>query len=59
MTEKTNRQVLLRSRPEGIPQEENFKIVEGAIPQIEDGSVLVHGKSGGGLGAPGVRAQVV
>jgi NADPH-dependent curcumin reductase len=41
MTAATNRQVLLRTRPNGIPQAENFEIVEIAIPELADGQVLV------------------
>jgi NADPH-dependent curcumin reductase len=41
MTAATNRQVLLRTRPNGIPQADNFEIVEIAIPELADGQVLV------------------
>jgi NADPH-dependent curcumin reductase len=37
----TNRQVLLKSRPSGIPQAENFEIVETPVPEPADGEVLV------------------
>ena len=37
----TNRQVRLKSRPSGIPQAENFEIVETQVPEPEDGEVLV------------------
>ena len=36
-----NRQVLLASRPDGIPQAEHFRIVETAIPTPGPGQVLV------------------
>ncbi|MCM5569864.1 NADP-dependent oxidoreductase [Burkholderiaceae bacterium FT117] len=36
-----NRQVLLKSRPSGIPQAEDFEIVEAPVPQPADGQVLV------------------
>ena len=36
-----NRQVLLASRPEGIPQAEHFRIVESAVPVPGPGQVLV------------------
>lgn len=36
-----NRQVLLKSRPSGIPQAEHFEIVEAPVPTIADGQVLV------------------
>jgi len=31
----------LKSRPSGIPQAEHFEIVEGALPELRDGQVLV------------------
>ena len=37
----TNRQVLLKSRPTGIPQAENFEIVDAPIPEPAEGEVLV------------------
>lgn len=37
----TNRQVRLKSRPSGIPQAENFEIVETQVPEPVDGEVLV------------------
>jgi NADPH-dependent curcumin reductase len=39
-----NRQVLLRSRPAGIPQAENFAIVETQVPELADGQVLVRNR---------------
>lgn len=41
MRPRINRQVRLRSRPTGIPQAENFEIVEAPIPAIEEGQLLV------------------
>ena len=41
MTQTTNRQVLLKSRPDGIPQAENFEITEAPIPEIQKGWVLI------------------
>lgn len=38
---KTNSQVLLRSRPQGIPEAEHFEIVEAAMPVLESGEFLV------------------
>lgn len=38
---KPNRQVLLRTRPVGIPQAEHFEVVAGEMPQLADGQVLV------------------
>ncbi len=43
MTTGTNLQVLLASRPRGWPTEDNFRVVESAMPQIGDGEVLVRG----------------
>lgn len=37
----TNRQVLLKSRPSGIPQAENFEILDAPVPAPADGEVLV------------------
>src|SRR5579875_1525273 len=36
----TNMQVLLRSRPHGIPQTSNFEIVETPIPEPAEGQIL-------------------
>lgn len=36
-----NRQVILFSRPEGIPQAEHFRIVQTAVPQPGPGQVLI------------------
>ena len=36
-----NRQVLLKSRPAGIPQKENFEIVERPVPALADRQILV------------------
>jgi NADPH-dependent curcumin reductase len=41
MTTSVNRQVLLHSRPEGIPQAGNFRIAERPIPVPGPGQVLV------------------
>jgi len=41
MTKPSNRQVLLKSRPTGIPQAENFEIVETSVPELSDGEILV------------------
>lgn len=38
---RVNRQVRLRSRPSGIPEAENFEIVEAPVPDLSDGRVLV------------------
>jgi NADPH-dependent curcumin reductase len=39
-----NRQVLLKSRPQGIPQAEHFEIVESPVPVPADGQVLVRNR---------------
>ena len=36
-----NRQILLASRPNGEPSEENFKLVEVEIPKPDPGQMLV------------------
>ncbi len=41
MSTLVNRQVILSSRPEGIPQAEHFRIVETAMPQLQSGQVLI------------------
>lgn len=41
MSDKINRQVVLASRPEGIPQAEHFRMVDAPIPAPEAGQVVV------------------
>ena len=41
MTSPINRQVRLKSRPNGIPQADNFEIVAAPLPDIADREVLV------------------
>ena len=41
MSETVNRQVLLKSRPVGIPQAEHFEIVERAVAEPGPGQVRV------------------
>jgi NADPH-dependent curcumin reductase CurA len=41
MPSQVNRQVRLKSRPTGIPQADNFEIVEATLPEIRDGQFLV------------------
>ena len=41
MTPTKSRQVRLKSRPNGIPQAENFEIAEAPIPFLRDGQFLV------------------
>ncbi|MDP5209043.1 NADP-dependent oxidoreductase [Microbulbifer sp. 2205BS26-8] len=40
-TSDKNRRVILASRPEGPPGEDNFRIEEVAVPQPQDGQVLL------------------
>lgn len=37
---ESNTQVLFRSRPDGLPSENNFEIVKNAVPEAGDGQVL-------------------
>ena len=41
MASNVNRQVLLKSRPEGIPESEHFHMVEGVVPTPVGNQVLV------------------
>jgi len=41
MEQDINRQVLLKSRPTGIPEAENFEIVNLPVPEIGDNEILV------------------
>ena len=41
MTPPINRQVRLKSRPNGIPQSEHFEIVATALPEIADKQFVV------------------
>jgi NADPH-dependent curcumin reductase CurA len=41
MQQRVNRQVVLKSRPTGIPQAEHFEIVERPLPHLAEGEVLV------------------
>ena len=41
MTAKVNRQWRLASRPVGLVQDSNFKFVESAVPELDDGQFLV------------------
>src|SRR5258706_2249637 len=38
---KVTRQIVLKSRPAGIPQAENFDFAEAKIPELADGQILV------------------
>ena len=39
-----NRQIWLKSRPNGIPQPEDFEIREASIPAIEEGEFLIRNR---------------
>jgi hypothetical protein len=41
MNQRINRQVRLKSRPAGIPQAEDFEIVNTPVPDLDDNEVLV------------------
>lgn len=41
MSDKTNRQVKLVKRPQGIPEASDFEIVQAALPSLAPGHVLV------------------
>jgi len=41
MPPTVNRQVVLKSRPAGIPQAENFELVDAPLPALAEGLVLV------------------
>ena len=36
-----NRQILLKSRPEGAPSSGNFELTQGPIPEAGEGEVLM------------------
>jgi NADPH-dependent curcumin reductase len=40
---ETNRQVLLRRRPNGMPAAEDFAVVDGPLPEPSEGQVLLKG----------------
>lgn len=40
MSAVTNRQILFKSRPTGEPSEDNFELVETAVPELRDGQFL-------------------
>ena len=41
MAPQTHRQVVLASRPLGVPQAEHFRIVEAPLKPLENGQFLV------------------
>jgi NADPH-dependent curcumin reductase len=44
MSAEVNRQVLLKTRPQGIPQAEHFEIVERPLPAPAEGQLLVRNR---------------
>jgi NADPH-dependent curcumin reductase CurA len=40
VTSTVNRQFVLASRPAGLPEESNFKMIETPIPELQDGELL-------------------
>lgn len=36
-----NRKILLASRPKGMPDESNFKVIETTVPELQEGEVLI------------------
>ena len=44
MTKTSNRQVLLAARPNGLPINSDWKIVETSVPEISAGQILVKNK---------------
>ena len=41
MVARVNRQILLKSRPEGAPSLDNFALKQGSVPEPGDGEVLM------------------
>jgi NADPH-dependent curcumin reductase CurA len=41
MENKTNRKILLASRPKGMPTLDNFEIADAEMPQPQDGEILI------------------
>ena len=41
MLARVNRQILLKSRPEGVPSLDNFALKQGSVPEPGDGEVLM------------------
>lgn len=39
--QKTNRSILLVSRPNGMPKQENFKLITNPIPEVKEGEILI------------------
>ncbi|QNB08927.1 NADP-dependent oxidoreductase [Herbaspirillum frisingense] len=43
-TAKTNRRIVLASRPTGAPGPDNFRLEEVAIPELQEGQILLRGE---------------
>jgi NADPH-dependent curcumin reductase CurA len=41
MVEKVSREIRLKNRPAGLPTESDFELAEVAVPEVDDGEVLV------------------
>lgn len=41
MTSNRNRKILLAKRPQGMPDERHFKMIEERIPEVKEGEVLI------------------
>ncbi|MFX5705477.1 NADP-dependent oxidoreductase, partial [Acinetobacter baumannii] len=41
---KTNRRIVLASRPAAAPTAENFRLEEVAIPEVQEGQMLLRGE---------------
>jgi NADPH-dependent curcumin reductase CurA len=41
MTKNVNREIHLKNRPDGLPRERNFELVETPIPKIGEGQMLI------------------
>lgn len=39
-----NRRIVLKSRPSGVPDRDNFRIEEAPVPELEDGQVLLENR---------------
>ena len=42
MTAEKNHQIILASRPHGEPSDDNFNLVETAVPEAGTGQMLLH-----------------
>ena len=41
MTEKINKKWVLNKRPEGMPEDDCWKLEEVPVPEIEEGNILI------------------